>query len=55
MRAKIAVEQHNEAKMNEAVFGFKRYDCSRGLDRLQATPFRELFVNRVSCILVHPK
>ena len=36
-------------------FGFKRYDCSRGLDWLQSTPFRELFVNRVSCVLVHPK
>ena len=36
-------------------FELKRYDCSRGLDWLQSTPLRELFVNRVSCIMVHPQ
>jgi SAM-dependent methyltransferase len=33
-------------------YAFKRYDCSRGLDWIQGTPLRELFVNRVSCTLM---
>lgn len=31
---------------------FKRYDCSWGLNWLRHTPLRELFVNRVSCVLM---
>ena len=30
----------------------QRYDCIRGMTWLRQTPLRELFVNRVSCVLV---
>jgi hypothetical protein len=32
---------------------WQKYDCSWGQQWLQYTPLRELFVNRVSCILTH--
>ena len=34
---------------------FRRYDCIRGMNALQWTPLRELFVNRVSCVLRAPQ
>ena len=33
---------------------FNRYDCIRGINALQWTPLRELFVNRISCVLTAP-
>ena len=30
---------------------WKRYECSRGANWLAKTPLRELFVNRVTCVL----
>ena len=35
-------------------FLFKRYDCVREMNWLQRTPLRELFINRVSCVLSEP-
>ena len=32
---------------------FRRYDCVHKMNWLQWTPMRELFVNRVSCVLTH--
>jgi len=29
----------------------RRYECIRGMHWLQFTPFRELFINRISCLL----
>ena len=36
---------------SEFTFEFRRYDCVHEMNWLAHTPFRELFINRVSCVL----
>jgi hypothetical protein len=58
----VRYEDLHLAKMSIAKFGrvirqsglrcsSLRYDCVRGMDWLRFTPLRELFVNRISCVL----
>ena len=54
--AKMSIRKFNRiVKRSGLHCSSLRYDCVRGVNWLQFTPLRELFVNRISCVLTQSR